>query len=90
MAGEEKMATQQIRLKLSENGRVVIPAHVRKDLGVESGGEILLERQKDGYRLTTRRQRIREAQETIRRYIKPGVSLVDELIAERREAAKHE
>jgi AbrB family looped-hinge helix DNA binding protein len=90
MAGEEQMATQQIRLKLSENGRVVIPAHVRKDLGVESGGEILLERQKDGYRLTTRRQRIREAQETIRRYIKPGVSLVDELIAERREAAKHE
>jgi bifunctional DNA-binding transcriptional regulator/antitoxin component of YhaV-PrlF toxin-antitoxin module len=69
---------------------VVIPARVRKDLGVESGGEILLERQKDGYRLTTRRQRIKEAQETIRRYIKPGVSLVDELIAERREAAKRE
>ena len=84
------MAIQEIRLKLSENGRVVIPAHVRKDLGVESGGEILLERQKDGYRLTTRRQRIKEAQETIRRYIKPGVSLVDELIAERREAAKRE
>jgi AbrB family looped-hinge helix DNA binding protein len=61
------MAIQEIRLKLSENGRVVIPAHVRKDLGVESGGEILLERQKDGYRLTTRRQRIKEAQETIRR-----------------------
>jgi len=39
------MATQQIRLKLSENGRVVIPAHVRKDLGVESGGEILLAHQ---------------------------------------------
>jgi AbrB family looped-hinge helix DNA binding protein len=90
MTGEDKMATQDIRLKLSENGRVVIPAHVRKDLGVESGGEILLERQKDGYRLTTRRQRIKEAQESIRRYIKPGVSLVDELIAERREAAKHE
>jgi AbrB family looped-hinge helix DNA binding protein len=90
MTGEGKMAIQEIRLKLSENGRVVIPAHVRKDLGVESGGEILLERQKDGYRLTTRRQRIKEAQETIRRYIKPGVSLVDELIAERREAAKRE
>jgi AbrB family looped-hinge helix DNA binding protein len=90
MTGEGKMAIQEIRLKLSENGRVVIPARVRKDLGVESGGEILLERQKDGYRLTTRRQRIKEAQETIRRYIKPGVSLVDELIAERREAAKRE
>jgi AbrB family looped-hinge helix DNA binding protein len=52
------MAEQQIRLRLSENGRVVIPAHVRKELGLEAGGEILLERQKNGYRLTTRRQRI--------------------------------
>ena len=85
-----KMAAQEIRLRLSENGRVVIPIQVRKELGVEAGGEILLERQKNGYRLTTRRQRIREAQEAMRRYIKPGVSLVDELIAERREAAKHE
>ncbi|MGD0367193.1 MAG: AbrB/MazE/SpoVT family DNA-binding domain-containing protein [Acidobacteriaceae bacterium] len=84
------MATQQIRLRLSENGRVVIPAQVRRELGVESGGEILLERQKNGYRLTTRRQRIQEAQRYLRRHIKPGVSLVDELIAERREAAKHE
>jgi len=90
MTQEIKMATQEIRLRLSENGRVVIPAHIRKELGVEAGGEILLERQKNGYRLTTRRQRIKEAQEALRRYIKPGVSMVDELIAERREAAKNE
>jgi len=90
MTQEIKMATQEIRLRLSENGRVVIPAHIRKELGVEAGGEILLERQKNGYRLTTRRQRIKEAKEALRRYIKPGVSMVDELIAERREAAKNE
>jgi AbrB family looped-hinge helix DNA binding protein len=90
MAEEEKMAVEEVRLRLAENGRVVIPVEVRRDLGVESGGEIILERQKNGYRLTTRRQRIQEAQRYLRRYIKPGVSLVDELIAERREAAKHE
>ncbi|MGB9029788.1 MAG: AbrB/MazE/SpoVT family DNA-binding domain-containing protein [Acidobacteriaceae bacterium] len=84
------MAIEEVRLRLAENGRVVIPVEVRRDLGVESGGEIILERQKNGYRLTTRRQRIQEAQRYLRRYIKPGVSLVDELIAERREAAKHE
>lgn len=84
------MAVEEVRLRLAENGRVVIPVEVRRDLGVESGGEIILERQKNGYRLTTRRQRIQEAQRYLRRYIKPGVSLVDELIAERREAAKHE
>ncbi len=84
------MASSEVRLRLAENGRVVIPAQVRKDLGVESGGEIILERQENGYRLTTRRQRIEEARRNIRRYIKPGVSLVDELLAERREAARHE
>lgn len=87
---ERKMASNEVRLRLAENGRVVIPAEVRRELGVESGGEIILERQENGYRLTTRRQRIEEAQRYLRRFIKPGVSLVDELIAERREAAKHE
>lgn len=84
------MATQQIRLRLSENGRVVIPAQVRKELGVEAGGEIILERREDGYRMTTRRERIEEARRYLRRYVKPGVSLADELIADRREAARHE
>lgn len=84
------MAEQQIRLRLGENGRVVIPAQVRRALGVEAGGEILLEEEENGYRITTRRQRLEEAQRQLRRYIKPGVSMVDELIAERREAAKHE
>ncbi len=31
------MAAQEIRLRLSENGRVVIPIQVRKELGVEAG-----------------------------------------------------
>jgi len=84
------MATSEVRLRLAENGRVVIPLEIRRDLGVESGGEVILERQENGYRLTTRRQRIEEAQKFLRRYVKPGASLVDELIAERREAAKHE
>ena len=84
------MSTQEIRLKLSENGRVVIPAQVRKALGVEAGDEIILEQDRNAFRITTQQQRIAEARKNIRRYIKPGTSLVDELIAERREAAKHE
>ena len=84
------MASGEVRLRLAANGRVVIPAEVRKDLGVESGGEIILERREGGYRLTTRRQRIEEAQKYLRRYAKTGVSVVDELIAERREAARDE
>jgi AbrB family looped-hinge helix DNA binding protein len=84
------VSTQEIRLRLSENGRVVIPAQVRKVLGVEAGDEIILEQERNAFRITTQQQRIAEARKRIRRYIKPGTRLVDELIAERREAAKHE
>jgi len=41
-------------------------------------------------RVSTRRARIRRAQERIRQLIPPGISLSEELSAERREAAKHE
>lgn len=84
------MASREIRLRLAENGRVVIPAQVRKELGVESGGEIILQREENGYRLSTRRQRIEEARRYLRRHAKPGGSVVEEFIAERREAARHE
>lgn len=84
------MATEPIRLRLGENGRVVIPAQVRRELGIKAGDEILLQQEEGGFRITTRRQRIEEAQRYLRRYVKPGVSVVDELIAERREAARHE
>jgi hypothetical protein len=36
------------------------------------------------------KRRIERAQRLVRKYVKPGTSLVDELIAERREAAKRE
>lgn len=84
------MASSEVRLRVAENGRVVIPAEVRRDLGVESGGEIILKKEDNGYRMTTQQQRLAEARRRIRRYVKPGTSLVDELIAERREAAKRE
>jgi AbrB family looped-hinge helix DNA binding protein len=90
LTGGVIVSTQEIRLKLSENGRVVIPARVRKALGVEAGDEIILEQDRNAFRITTQQQRIAEARKNIRRYIKPGTSLVDELIAERREAAKRE
>jgi hypothetical protein len=41
-------------------------------------------------RITRLKRRIEQAQRRIRRYIKPGRSLADDLIAKRREAAKRE
>jgi AbrB family looped-hinge helix DNA binding protein len=78
------------RARLSEKGRLVIPAAMREALGM-SVGDVLDLRVVDGeLRASTLRSRILRVQARASRYIKPGVSLADELSAERREAAKHE
>jgi len=79
-----------IKLEVNPNGRVVIPAEFRKALGIQNGGQILACMDEEGLRITTMQRRIEQAQRMVRKYVKPGVSLVDELIAERREAAKRE
>jgi AbrB family looped-hinge helix DNA binding protein len=80
----------EARLRVNENGRVVIPAAFRKALGINPGDEVILSLEEDELRITTLKRRIERAQRRARQYVKPGVSLVDELIAERREAAKRE
>ena len=80
----------ETRTRVNENGRVVIPASYRKALGIKAGDEVILLMEDDELRITTMKRRLERAQRRIRQYVKPGVSLVDELIAERREAAKRE
>jgi AbrB family looped-hinge helix DNA binding protein len=80
----------EARMKLNENGRVVIPAQVRAALGIEAGDELLMRVEDEELRITTLKRRIERAQKHVRKHVKAGDSLVDELIAMRREAAKHE
>ena len=77
-------------MRVNENGRVVIPASFRKRLGIRAGDEVVLQIQGDELRITTLKHNIERAQRLVRKHVKPGTSLVDELIAERREAARHE
>lgn len=91
MATAKSMALPtEVRLKVNENGRLVIPAEFRRALGIRPGDEIILTWKDDEIRITTMKKRIERAQRHVRQYVKPGVSLVDELIAERREAAQRE
>lgn len=78
------------RARVNENGRVVIPASFRKALGIKTGDEVVLRLENDELRITTLRRRLEQARRLIRKHVKPGTSLVDELIAERREAARDE
>jgi AbrB family looped-hinge helix DNA binding protein len=80
----------ETRQRVNENGRVVIPASFRKALGINVGDEVVLRMEDDGLRITTLKRRVERAQRLVRKHVKRGTSLVDELIAERREAARDE
>jgi AbrB family looped-hinge helix DNA binding protein len=80
----------ETRQRVNENGRVVIPASFRKALGINIGDEVVLRMEDDELRITTLKRRIERAQRLVRKHVKRATSLVDELIDERREAARNE
>jgi AbrB family looped-hinge helix DNA binding protein len=80
----------ETRQRVNENGRVVIPASFRKALGINVGDEVVLRMEDDELRITTLKRRVERAQRLVRKHVKRGTSLVDELIAERREAARND
>jgi AbrB family looped-hinge helix DNA binding protein len=80
----------QARVHLGEKGRIVIPAGIREAMGIRVGDSLEMRFEDYELRVSTRRARIRRAHEWARKVIPPGVSLADELSAERREAAKNE
>ena len=81
---------EELRTRVNENGRVVIPSSFRKALGIEIGDEVVLRVEDKELRITTQQRRVQRAQQRARKYVKPGTSLVDELLAERRRAARRE
>ena len=82
--------SEETRTRVNENGRIVIPASFRKALGINAGDEVVLRIEDDELRISTLKRRIERARRLVRQHVKGGASLVDELIAERREAAKRE
>jgi AbrB family looped-hinge helix DNA binding protein len=84
------MSETESLARINENGRVVIPASFRRALGLQAGDAVVLRIENNEIRITTLRQRLQRAQQIVRKHVSRKVSLVDELIAERREAAKRE
>ncbi len=78
---------RQSRARVSAGGRIVIPASFRKALGINPGDEIVLRIEDGELRISNLKARIEHAQRLVRRHVKPGVSLVDELISDRRKEA---
>ena len=76
-------------VRVGVQGRVVIPAHLRRALGILPG-QVLLARAEDGRLVLERPEQVLSRLYARVEMVPPGVSLADELIADRREAARNE
>ena len=81
---------RSVRSKINQNGRIVIPAAIRQEMGLKAGESVLMEVEDGVLRIESYRARIRRIQREIAQFAKPGILASDELIAERREEARRE
>ena len=78
------------KVNLGPDGRIVIPAHLREALQL-GDSDVLFARIEDGeLRLATARSMQKRVNEMLREFVPAGVSLVDELLAERRREVEKE
>jgi AbrB family looped-hinge helix DNA binding protein len=82
--------SQYVKARLNNNGRIVIPAEIRRQMGLEPGDTVLLSVEGDVLKVESHRARIRKVQESMKQFIPAGRALSGELIAERREEARQE
>lgn len=71
-------------------GRFVVPARFRKQMGWEFGDKLTLEVVENELRVVSIRQAILSAQEMVARRVPAGVSLVDELLEDRKNEVRRD
>jgi AbrB family looped-hinge helix DNA binding protein len=79
-----------VRTKVTQGGRIVIPADMRRRLGIEIGEDVSIGLDGESLRILTQKESIKQAQALVSKFVPKGVSLVDELIADRRREAANE
>jgi AbrB family looped-hinge helix DNA binding protein len=79
-------------IRVSQGGRVVIPADLRELLHIEQGDELIMEARDGSLVITSKAERIRQVRDEIQAQLPQlkGISLADEVIAERRAEAEQD
>jgi AbrB family looped-hinge helix DNA binding protein len=77
--------------RLEKSGRILIPAAVRRQLGLSEGSQVLVKVEEPGaLQVTSRSQALARVREEIRKYIPGGQDLAGELIRDRRVEVERE
>lgn len=78
------------RGKLVSGGRLQLPVEVRRELSLSDGDTVLIEVVDGEIHVRPYRDALARVQAKLRKYVEPGRSLSEELIADRRAAANNE
>lgn len=79
-----------VRVKVAENGRLSLPASVRRQLGIERGGELVLRVEDGEIRMRTLQDTIRQVQDRMRELARGKNISVDDFLAWKREQVARE
>ena len=90
MAGWRYDGIVAVSVRIDRAGRILVPLKLRRELGFTENSDLILRVEDGELRVHTREMAIRRARERLRRLKKPGESVVDEFLAERREEACRE
>ncbi|MGB5092540.1 MAG: AbrB/MazE/SpoVT family DNA-binding domain-containing protein, partial [Parvibaculum sp.] len=81
---------QSASLEVSAGGRIVIPAAFRNAMGIEEGDRLVARLVDGELRLLSKQAALRQAQDLVSKFVRPGTSLADELMTDRKLEAKKE
>jgi AbrB family looped-hinge helix DNA binding protein len=81
---------QLFHVRVSDGRRVVLPAEACKQLGIEVGDTVIVDVAEGKVQLHSFDTTLAEFRALLASKVPPGVSLVDELLAERRAEAARE
>lgn len=87
---KDALELEPVKLRLGPDGRVLIPAAFRDALALGEGDALIASIVDGELRLLTVEAATRRAQAIVRRFVPSGVSLVDELIDDRRKEVERE
>jgi AbrB family looped-hinge helix DNA binding protein len=82
--------SRSVPLRIGPQGRVVIPAELRRELGLEPGDTLMARVESRRLVLERRGEILDRLRSELREAAPPETSMVDELIAERRREARRE
>jgi bifunctional DNA-binding transcriptional regulator/antitoxin component of YhaV-PrlF toxin-antitoxin module len=78
------------RVQLGPSGQIAMPDAIIKTLGLKEGDTLIATAEDDEIRLMSIPTAVRKAQAIVRQYVPAGVSLVDELLEDRRREVERE